>query len=549
MSFRFVIRLLTAVAAVIPQTSAQSLQSPAPEQLSDVRVRPAEYSIVGDVLSPNTWQFPQAMRRVRVVDLLARAGAESRGFVAIFRDSLREPIKREAFDARFPERSTILRPGDCVVFRSESQQVPSVRNALLMFSNGTAHLPLQTGTRGVAELLDQLQVDSTMSVTVCRASVRQVEQLVLSGPQAIRHGDVVDLTHLVLNSDHSARRVDLSPALPPSQPVRVRPVSEGLRSDVDKPEVSQPADDEVLVSLEEASRETLPQAAVRPTMTATGNATRKPVRKSNAGTSPVMNTVFIAGLLFAIGLILVGWVRTSQDEIDAQIEERTLKRLQGGAGADGGFCESSRAMMPEPGVESPDDLLSAEETREYPWVTDDSPVLTAGIERFPAEVELRTPDSLPAAVMPSSFDEAARTNVIDTVPQPIPEISAASGYDMNPQFQSAQNESTASAVNWQELDDLIHNRLTVEVQPASLPMRTTLFGRPAGPVSLRVDAAHEGIASPHMLTRGKRSSKGRRVETVHARVDQPSQQKAVCEELDLSRLDKALNFLEEQSDS
>ena len=112
-----------------------------------------------------------------------------------------------------------------------------------------------------------------------------------------------------------------------------------------------------------------------------------------------------------------------------------------------------------------------------------------------------------------------------------------------------EGASASPGVNWQELDDLIHNRLPVEVQPATLPMRTTLFGRPSGPVHLRVDAAHEEIAPPHMLSRGRRSSERRNVETASASVGSPPEQKAMSEELDLSRLDKALNFLEERSDS
>ena len=546
MSYRFAKSLLlAAVLTALPRTQAQ-VPVPPVSEVSASQV--AEYSVHGDVQAPNTYQFPQANRQVRVADLLQRAGSEARGFIAVFRSSPRQPITREIFDARFPERSTLLQPGDFVLFRSESRQVPAVQNAFIVFSNGAAHLPLQTGAQSVSELLAQLQADASMSVAVCRTSVIQIEQLVLGGAQAVQHGDVVDLRHLTLNPDLTTRPVDIPAPVPPVDNLVVQPVSESQKPESE--ELLPPAGEAktAMVSLEEASREVLTESGPESEPSVTKINT--PQKEARAGTSPVMNTVFIAGLLFAVGLILVGWVRTSQDEIHAQVQERTLEGIQDAseAAATGVAVHSTDA-----GAEgSAEDLvdLHPEESNEFSWVTDDSPVLTAGIEPPQVTVPEVAPTQ-PASGLANWFDEAAQTKVIETVLQPATEPPATSEPAMEqPESRSpVEGVSASSCVNWQELDDLIHNRLPVEVQAAALPMRTTLFGRPSGPIHLRVDAAHEEIAPPHMLARGKRSLDRRKVEPVSASVDSQPEQKPASEELDLSRLDKALNFLEEQSDS
>lgn len=541
MSHRIAKSLLLAVVLVtLPQTLAQV---PVPPVSEVSAAQAAEYSVVGDVQAPNTYQFPHANRQIRVTDLLQRAGSEPRGVVAIFRNSPRQPITRETFDARFPERSTFLHPGDFVVFRSESRLVPAVQNALIVFSNGTAHLPLQTGARSVIELLTQLRAESSMSVVVCRTSVPQIEQLILRGSQAVQHGDVVDLRHLTLNADLTTRPVDMPALVPPADNLVVNPVSESQEIETEEPAPVPDETQTAMVSLAEASREVLTESLPQsePAVANIG----KPEKEARAGTSPVMNTVFIAGLLFAVGLILVGWVRTSQDELQAQVEERTLEGIHEASEAAARVAVLSEEPVNKNAVAD----LHREEHHQFTWVNDDSPVLTAGIEPPPATAP-EVPSKQPASVLASWFDEAAQTKVIETALQPAAELSATSEPVMDhPESPSpVEGVSVSAGVDWQELDDLIHNRLPVEVQPAALPMRVTLFGRPSGPIHLRVDAAHEEIAPPHMLSRGKRTSKRRHVESVSATGSAPEQQ-VMSDELDLSRLDKALNFLEERSDS
>lgn len=137
------------------------------------------------------------------------------------------------------------------------------------------------------------------------------------------------------------------------------------------------------------------------------------------------------------------------------------------------------------------------------------------------------------------------------------------------------------------LEDLIQNRLPMELTDAQLPLRVNLFGKPEGPRRLRIDAAHTEIAPPHMAMSARQN---RRPQTAmaatasqKATTRQNTEPAAATEaaaqqtsaEADSARqragqgtttpahadqrttstnnantgLDKALNFLEEQSKS
>lgn len=139
------------------------------------------------------------------------------------------------------------------------------------------------------------------------------------------------------------------------------------------------------------------------------------------------------------------------------------------------------------------------------------------------------------------------------------------------------------------LEDLIQNRLPMELSQTQLPLRISLFGKPEGPRRLRIDAAHSTIAPPKMARAGSRSKRRETVAAVttdtvkqearqaespdHSVTTQPSQVNTPVSVSDAptqsppasdagvprqsggdpqsptSGLDKALNFLEEQSKS
>ncbi|MCA9061882.1 MAG: hypothetical protein KDA96_02455, partial [Planctomycetaceae bacterium] len=95
------------------------------------------------------------------------------------------------------------------------------------------------------------------------------------------------------------------------------------------------------------------------------------------------------------------------------------------------------------------------------------------------------------------------------------------------------------------LDDLIHNKTEFEVQAASLPPRLILFGRPGGPVKLRIDAAHHEVPAPHMNVSGERRPSAASRAAVSASESQPRKRA----EGTGAGLDRALNYLHGREES
>ncbi|MEP3481435.1 MAG: hypothetical protein ABJZ55_19490 [Fuerstiella sp.] len=130
----------------------------------------------------------------------------------------------------------------------------------------------------------------------------------------------------------------------------------------------------------------------------------------------------------------------------------------------------------------------------------------------------------------------------------------------------------------QYLEDLIQNRLPMELSETHLPLRINLFGKPEGPRRLRIDAAHTTIAPPHMASSAARAKRrepamamNKDVQSSNTEQATPSQPVSTTDssvaasqlqnseatssitpsqsQNPTSGLDKALNFLEEQSKS
>ena len=57
---------------------------------------------------------------------------------------------------------------------------------------------------------------------------------------------------------------------------------------------------------------------------------------------------------------------------------------------------------------------------------------------------------------------------------------------------------SADEQSFSDLEDLLQNRLPIDLCETQLPLRVALFGKPAGPRRLRIDAAHTAIPAPHM---------------------------------------------------
>ncbi len=109
----------------------------------------------------------------------------------------------------------------------------------------------------------------------------------------------------------------------------------------------------------------------------------------------------------------------------------------------------------------------------------------------------------------------------------------------------AMTEGTATSENseaFTELDDLLQNRLPVDLCTARLPMRISLFGRAAGPRRLRIDAAHTKLSGPHINLAAERK---REEPAMAPAIDIPAERHSMGE---IGSLDRALHNLQDRND-
>ena len=93
-----------------------------------------------------------------------------------------------------------------------------------------------------------------------------------------------------------------------------------------------------------------------------------------------------------------------------------------------------------------------------------------------------------------------------------------------------------------DLEDLLQNRLPIDLCEAKLPLRIALFGTPTGPRRLRIDAAHKTVPPPHVNLTG---DKRREQQTAVTASSVPNQ----AAEVSSGGLDRALHFLQERTES
>lgn len=486
-----------------------------------------QYSIAGDVQNPQTYQYASGTT-VHVADLVFAAGIIEPGNALILRGAPLTAVSTERVDPSAVSRGSALAPGDVVIFRSESGLIPGKPNACVLISEYRAVLPLSDGYRSIAELLQQCQLPSERPITVVRTDWGSATSIQLDGRHNIQHSDVVDLSGLPASSLRIDQLFETTPAGIAVDSLELEGTASALSVTPEDVE-DDPSGSETLLppelrlppegtEQEADSDETIHNASLNRVLDESADAPPaiaafdgSSLHSDPAG-SAVMNTIFIAGIMFAMGLIMVGWIRTKREhEIMSQIPLGTTKQTN-------------------PAVRESETAA-------------DQPVHAAAAQM--------------STIGESAEDHAGSESVIDgeqwysaappAAGQGESTESAAPAVDA-----SGESDAVATAGSekiWEDLEDLIHNRLPVHLKQSDLPLNVTVFGKPEGPRRLRIDSAHSEISPPHMLKR-KQPAQGRPV-TAASSVDQQAESESAAESTGsaASRFDRALNFLEEQSDA
>ncbi len=107
---------------------------------------------------------------------------------------------------------------------------------------------------------------------------------------------------------------------------------------------------------------------------------------------------------------------------------------------------------------------------------------------------------------------------------------------------------SADEQGFSDLEDLLQNRLPIDLCDAQFPLRIALFGKPAGPRRLRIDAAHPAVPAPHInLSSDKRREQPAARTTVAAGHTPDTRTQTAADSS--GGLDRALHSLQERTDS
>ena len=144
------------------------------------------------------------------------------------------------------------------------------------------------------------------------------------------------------------------------------------------------------------------------------------------------------------------------------------------------------------------------------------------------------PTAKPIAVIPKAV--AVEPEMLSSVPiRPLVSESVVDG-----------------AKDFSDLEDLLQNRLPIDLCQVELPLRISLFGRPAGPRRLRIDAAHSRVPAPHMnMSSERRRDESVTVSAQRSAFEMPSQEEQAGETKSAATsasLDRALHYLQDRTD-
>jgi hypothetical protein len=294
-----------------------------------------------------------------------------------------------------------------------------------------------------------------------------------------------------------------------------------------------------------------------------------PIAASTPGndTMSAWNMVFIGGLMLAGTLILAGSLRSDDENTSEKLFQyeqgraeavssslpqssvaptaaapattllRTKIRLSS-IPAEPSNGETASAATTIPSLPLPE--VRAENTglvETHEWFGDDWRTVRSGARD--SSIELVT--SVVAPDMPGIVaNPEARADMVET-------LMAAPGtcapaIDDKVSVDTHKNEQSADGP-LSELEDLLQNRLPIDLCETKLPLKIVLFGKAAGPRRLRIDAAHPTMAGPHInMTNDRKREEPVAVSASRVKTES-SEGHAV------RSLDRALQSLQNRTDS
>lgn len=159
---------------------------------------------------------------------------------------------------------------------------------------------------------------------------------------------------------------------------------------------------------------------------------------------------------------------------------------------------------------------------------------------FEATIEKKTiaDTTTPRTMRSSKLDESEAERLEEVV------RSIANEGRKAAQTAAAADTTVSASTEFSDLEDLLQDRLPIDLCEAQLPLRINLFGRPAGPRRLRIDAAHPTLTGPHTNLNADRRQDDR-IPATASKTESRRIDGLVADE----GLDRALNSLQDRTNS
>lgn len=262
------------------------------------------------------------------------------------------------------------------------------------------------------------------------------------------------------------------------------------------------------------------------------------------------NLVFIGGLMLAGTLILAGTLKPEPDDNTefsnaaaraTDLATNTARQTKAVASS---WPQNIATAVPQAAAED------ATIGPIIPAVSIDEPAKTliSNHEWFSRDWQVQVSSMDGAGEEQSLVNPAASSGVEACTNLPIPEVTEPAIQHRHQASDRTSTEgATAEVSSFPDLEDLLQNRLPIDLCETQLPLRVTLFGRPAGPRRLRIDAAHSAIPAPHInTTAGKRREQTVAATAAASSHVQVSQSQSNAEAS--GGLDSALHFLQDRTE-
>lgn len=338
-------------------------------------------------------------------------------------------------------------------------------------------------------------------------------------------------------------------------------------------------------------------------------------RQVPAASMGLWNMLFIGGLLVAGSMILIGSLRSEEEGLSSESSavqynansENVVRNFAAPVGPPIESVMSQAPAVPEKKMTTPaaaaivaavpakphlasESLPSAKETQAWfggDWrstearttvasmaaeraAVSDSVIVAAGIDHR-GQVEspsiylmekmvvesLSDSKSAPPVKITESIAVEQTNNPVAPTAKPIAAIPKAVAIESEMLSSVPIRPAADSAINGakvlSDLEDLLQNRLPIDLCQVELPLRVSLFGRPAGPRRLRIDAAHSRVPAPHMnMSSERRRDEAVTVSAQRSAFEMPSQEEQAGEKKSAATsasLDRALHYLQDRTDT